>query len=565
MATIGETRVRTGTVCAAFQGTAARHADGVALRTRGGAQERTWAQYARDVREAAAALHALGLRRGDTMACWLTNRPEFHVADAAAMHLGAASFSVYATCTAEQAEHVIGDAGARVLVTEAAFLDRALEVRRAGRTQLDHIVCVSGDSPSALGWDEVVAAGSPDFDLDAAWQAIEPDDLCTLIYTPGTTGPPKGVQLTHANVVAQAGALQERLRLPEATRAVSFLPMAHIAERMCTHYLPMVCGWQVTCCPDPAGVAGHLPDVRPGFFFSPPRLWEKLRGAVLSGADAPVRAELEAALERVHAGDGPQDGPAQQAIRSQLGLDQLEVAVVGAAPCPPDVIAFHHALGIPLTELYGMSETTGVATVAPPGEMRIGTVGPPLDVCDVRLSDEGEVLMRGPVVMAGYRNVDSPFDDEGWLRSGDVGVFDDDGHLRIVDRIKELIINAAGRTMSPANIEATVKSSSELIGQVCVIGDARPFNVALIVLDPDVRRAFAAAHGEHAIGGAVAEAVATANERLARVEQVKRHVVLDTEWLPGGDELTPTMKPRRKPIAEKYTAEIEALYAPAPD
>ncbi|HYF26000.1 MAG TPA: AMP-binding protein [Baekduia sp.] len=560
MATLGETRTRTA--CARFQDTARRHANAVALRTRDGAVELTWADYAQRVRDAAAALHALGLRRGDTMACWLTNRPEFHIADTGAMHLGVASFSVYSTFTAQQAEHIIGDAGARVLVTEPAFLEKALEVRNSGKTKLDHVVCLTGDSPHALGWDEVLAGTDDSFDFERTWNAVEPDDLCTLIYTSGTTGPPKGVQLTHANVDAQCAALRERLRFPEGARAISWLPMAHIAERMCTHYFPMQQGWQVTCCPNPAEIASYLPEVRPGFFFSPPRLWEKLRSAVLAQADDDVRELLEDGVRRVLAGEGLQDGPVQRAIRAKLGLDQVDVAIVGAAPCPPEVIAFWHALGLRLGELYGMSETTGVATVAPPDAIKIGSVGPPIEQCEVKLSPEGEVLMRGPVVMKGYRNKDEqPFDEEGWLHSGDVGVFDEDGYLKIVDRIKELIINAAGKNMSPANIEAQIKEASPLIGQVCVVGDKRPFNVALVVLDPDARKAFCAKHGEEALEGAVAEAMGDANEKLARVEQVKRWTVLDTEWVPDSDELTPTMKLKRKPIAEKYADEIEALYA----
>jgi long-subunit acyl-CoA synthetase (AMP-forming) len=539
--------IDTATVCAQFQAQARTRPEEVALRTRGGHLELTWREYAAHVRATGAGLAALGLRRGDTLACWLMNRPEFHVADTAAMHLGAVSFSIYQTFTVEQAEHVIGDAGARILVTEPTFLPKALAVRAGGRTALEHIVVVEGDAPEALGWDELVALGDPLFDLDAAWQAVRPDDLVTLIYTSGSSGPPKGVQLTHANVVAQTMALRERLGLPDGVRAVSFLPMAHIAERMCTQYFPMFMGWQVTCCPNPAEIAAYLPEVQPGFFFSPPRMWEKLRAACEAG----------------------------RSVR-QLGLDQAEVAIVGAAPCPPEVIEFWRELGVPLGELYGMSETTGVATVAAPDAVKVGTVGPPIDGCEVRLGDDGEVLMRGPVVMTGYRNLPDKtaeaIDADGWLHSGDVGAFDEDGYLRIVDRIKELIINAAGKNMSPANIEAAIKTASPLIGQACVIGDARPFNVALITLEPDAVAAWAAERGlagrtlaelsgDPALRAAVTDGVARANERLARVEQIKRHALLDVEWLPGGEELTPTMKLKRKPIAARYAAEIEALYA----
>ena len=483
-------------------------------------------------------IDGIGLRRGDTVAMWLSNRPEFHVADAATMRLGAAPFSVYSTFTVEQAEHVVGDAGSRVLVTEPAYLERALAVRDGGRTALELIVLVEGADTNALTWEELLAAAPADFDVAEAAAAVSPDDLATLIYTSGTTGPPKGVELTHGNVLAQCAALGEALGLASQRRAISWLPMAHIAERLCTHYIPMHLGWSVTCLEDPRAVGELLPQVRPQFFFSPPRLWEKLRAATI--------AKL---------GDDPDGATALPA----LGLDEVRIAVTGAAPCPAEVIEFWHGLGVPLCEVYGMSETTGVATVNAPGAVGAGTVGRPLPGVEVALSDEGEVLMRGPVVMRGYRNrpeaTGEAIDVDGWLHSGDVGVFDEDGYLRIVDRIKELIINAAGKNMSPANIEATVKSAGAVIGCVCAIGDARPYNVALITLDPE---AAAEVDDPHA---AVAAQIDGANQKLARVEQIRRFVVLEADWVPGGDELTPTMKLKRKPIAAKYAAEIEALYA----
>ncbi len=275
--------------------------------------------------------------------------------------------------------------------------------------------------------------------------------------------------------------------------------------------------------------------------------------------------------------ENPSDVERQAAeIRRQLGLDQLQVAVVGAAPCPVDVIEFFHTIGIPLGEVYGMSETTGVHTFNPPGAIRIGTAGTLLPGCELKLSDEGEVLMRGPNIMAGYRNLPektaATIDADGWLHSGDVGEIDSAGYLRIVDRIKELIINAAGKNMSPANIEATLKSGSPLIGAVCAVGDGRPYNVALVTLDPDAAGAFAEANGignrspqelatNEAVRAEVARGIDEANQQLARVEQIKRFTILPDEWQPGGDELTPTMKLKRRPIGEKYAAEIQALYA----
>ena len=314
--------------------------------------------------------------------------------------------------------------------------------------------------------------------------------------------------------------------------------MAHIAERLCTHYIPMRLGWDVTCLGDPRAIGELLPQVRPQFFFSPPRLWEKLRAATI-----------------VKLGDNP-DGPTALAA---LGLDEVDIALTGAAPCPAEVIEFWHGLGLPLCEVYGMSETTGVATVNAPGAVRIGTGGRPLPGVEVALSDAGEVLMRGPVVMRGYRNrpeaTTEALDADGWMHSGDIGVFDEDGYLRIVDRIKELIISAAGKNMSPANIEATVKSAGAVIGCVCAIGDGRPYNVALVTLDPEAVARVDDPQAE------VEAQIARANEKLARVERIRRFAVLPDDWVPGGDELTPTMKLKRKPIAAKYAAEIETLYA----
>ena len=544
------------TVGQAFQATASAFAGAPALRTSDGAVAIDWDGYAQRVREVAAGLAGLGLQRGDTVACWLSNRPEFHIADAAAMHLGAASFSVYPTYTAEQGEHVIGDAGARILITEPQFLEQALAVRDAGRTAVGPVV-VLDDSADAgtLEWAELPGCAEPGFDFEARAAAVQPDDLLTLIYTSGTTGPPKGVQITHRNVMALLASLSDRLGLPDGIRAISWLPMAHVAERLCTHYFPIVHGWSVTTCPNPKAIASLISEVRPEFFFSPPRLWEKLRAGVLAAS-----------------GDVPEGDAAAAALRA-IGFDAVRVAIVGAAPCPPEVVRFWHALGVRLCEVYGMSETTGVATVNPPDAVRIGTVGPPLPNVEVRLGEADEVLVRGANVMRGYRNLPEKtaeaLDAEGWLHTGDVGAFDDAGYLKIVDRIKEIIISAAGKNMSPANIEAELKTSGRLIGQACCIGDARPYNVALITLDPDAAAAFAAGHGiapeaaatHDVVRAEVAAEVEAANTRLARVEQVRKFAILPEDWVPDGDELTPTMKLKRGAITAKYTREIEAMYA----
>jgi long-chain acyl-CoA synthetase len=252
-------------------------------------------------------------------------------------------------------------------------------------------------------------------------------------------------------------------------------------------------------------------------------------------------------------------------IRARLGLDQVESVNVGAAPTPPEVIEFFHALGIPLAELWGMSETSGYGACNPPDRIKIGTIGPPAPGAEIKLAEDGEVLIRGSFVMTGYRNqpekTREALDDDGWLHTGDIGEFDEDGYLKLVDRKKELIISAGGKNMSPANIEAKLKASSPVIGQAIAIGDGKPYNVALVTPDPDVAPAFEQQHGRDALLAEVKRGIEAANEKLARVEQIKKFKLLDEDWQPGGDELTPTMKLKRKPIHEKYASEIEELYA----
>ena len=576
----------------AFQLTAAEHPDRMALRLKDDAFTMTWGEYSDKVRDVAAGLAGLGLDRGGTLALMLTNRPEFHFFDAAALHLGATPFSIYNTYAGEQIQFQVEDAGARILVTEKAFLDRVRPV--AG---IEHLVVVDADDlDEALTVADVEATGDPEFDFEAAWRAVEPDDILTLIYTSGTTGPPKGVQLTHRNQITAVQGFDDVIAFPDDGRVISWLPMAHIAERACSHYLPMMLGFTTTCCPNPREVVAYLSEVRPTWFFAVPRIYEKLKAAMEAGIAAEqdeakrqaTQWALEVGLRKLRLEQAGEEVPEELAqeyakadelvlstIRDRLGLDQIESINVGAAPTPREVIEFFHAIGISLAELWGMSETTGYGACNPPDRIKIGTVGPPAPGAEIKLADDGEVLMRGPMVTPGYRNqpekTREAFDEEGWLHTGDVGELDEDGYLKIVDRKKELIINAGGKNMSPANIEAKVKAASPLIGQVVAIGDMRPYNVALITLDPDVAPGFAAQHGIDAAPEVLAEhpavleeiqrGVDAANAHLGRVEQIKRFKVLPTDWQPGGEELTPTMKLRRKPIHDKYTEEIEALYA----
>jgi len=585
------------TVAEAFQLTAEDHADKPAIRTKGDEFSTTWAEYAQQVRQLAGGLAALGIGRGDTVAIMLTNRPEFHPVDSAAMHLGATPFSIYNTYTPDQITFLVNDAATRVLVTEQAFLDTVLKAK-SGADALAHVVVIDGEPPEGgMTLDELIAKADDSFDFEAAWKAVEPDDILTLIYTSGTTGDPKGVQLTHKNLLTAVKGYHGIIEFPQEGSVVSWLPMAHIAERACSHYIPILLGFTTTCCPDPRQVVAYLPEVRPTWFFAVPRIWEKLKAAIEAGIEAEqdeekkagMKKALEVGLKKVELIQSGQKVPEEleqqwqkldelvySKIRSNLGLDRVESLNVGAAPTPPEVIAFYHAIGLPLAELWGMSETTGYGTCNRPDNIKIGTVGPPSPGAEIKLAEDGEILIKGPFIMPGYRNNEEKtretIDEDGWLHTGDVGEFDEDGFLKIVDRKKELIISAAGKNMSPANIESKLKAAGPLIGQAIAIGDSKPFNVALLTLDPDSAPAFAQAQGiedtsieslasNDKILEAIQQEVDAANEQMARVEQIKKWTLLPVEWQPGGEELTPTMKLKRKPIAQKYGDEIEQLYA----
>ncbi len=532
----------------------------------------------------------------------LTNRPEFHVLDTAVMHLGATPFSIYNTSSPDQIAYLVGDAGNRVMVVEQAFADRLNHgLREAGADDMRLIVLDDEDpGAGAIGFAQLESLTSGEgFEFERLWRAVEPADVLTLIYTSGTTGPPKGVQLTHANELAQSRGLAATGELGDGGgMVVSYLPLAHIADRGLTHYAQMIWGDTITTCPDPTQVFAHVADAKPTRFGGVPRVWEKLKAALEAGVAADpddakrtvTRNAIELGMRAVRLKQAGGQLPAElieavekadelvfSPMRTRLGFGRCESYVIGAAPAPLDVFEFFAALGIEICEVWGMSELANVATLVPRDGVRFGTVGRPIGGLEIRIAPDGEVLARGATVMAGYRNkpemTAETIDADGWLHTGDIGELDDDGYLTIVDRKKELIINAAGKNMSPANIEQQLKQGSPLIGQAIAIGDRRPYNVALLVLDPDASAAFAKQHGltdpspeamagEQAVLQEVGAGVDRANAHLSRVEQIKRFALLDCDWPPAGDELTPTMKLKRKPIAEKYAAQIEALYAP---
>jgi long-chain acyl-CoA synthetase len=589
------------TVGTRFLRTVTDHPDQVAIRWKddgGSWGEWTYATYGEQAARIAGGLRGLGLERGQRIVLMMRNIPEFHAVDIAAVLCGATSISIYNSSSPDQVQYLAEHCEATIAVVEdISFLERFLKIRDE-LPNLKHIVVLH--DPEGQAGDDVIPfsqlTSADPVDLAEASKVAQPDDLCTVIYTSGTTGPPKGVMLTHYNIVFTAEAYLKLLEFdPLGKRAVSYLPMAHIAERMSTHYLALAGGLEVTTCPETAQLAAYLAEVHPNTVFGVPRVWEKIHSGVnaalasqgvLDKFNEGVEAAKPIALKQAELGKNGKlpddlqqtwdflDEAAFKAVREQIGLDQLEIAVTGAAPITPELLEWFRAIGIPMSEIYGMSESCGPMTWEP-YRVKVGTVGRAFPGCEVKLLDDGEVVCRGGNVFVGYLKDDEKtaetLDADGWLHSGDIGEVDDEGFFRIVDRKKELIITGGGKNISPANIESALKSFP-LIGQAAVIGDNKPFISALIVLDPEVAPAWAKSQGitfdsiadlatDDTVHAEIERSVNEANQRFSRVEQVKKFTILQDEWMPDSEELTPTMKLKRRGINQKYASEIEALYA----
>lgn len=589
------------TVPRRFADTVAAFGDRVALRGKapeGEWREWTWQEYADHACRVAAGLARLGVGRGDRVALMVRNRPEFHIADVATLLLGATPFSIYNSSSPDQVQYLVSHAEAKVAIVEnAEFLERFLKVRTE-LPALQQIVVVDGATEGdALPWESLL--GEDKVDLAEATRIATPGDLATLIYTSGTTGPPKGVMISHYNVVWTAESILRAFETDrsdlEGMRIVSYLPMAHIAERMTGHYLGITSAYEVSSCPDPTQIATYFREAKPHIAFGVPRVWEKIHAGVQAALDAdpdkktkfgeavaaakPIVAKQTLEGAAALSDEDRQmieflDAVAFSTVRGLLGLDEMRFAISGAAPIQVELVEWYRTIGVPLSEIYGMSENTGPLTWEPL-RVKPGYVGRPLPGVEVALAEDGEVIARGGNVFLGYLNdpekTREALDDDGWLHTGDIGEFDDEAYLRIVDRKKELIITAGGKNVSPANIEAALKSFP-LIGQAAVIGDKRPFIAALLVLDPDAAPSWAKARGlespslaelaEHPdLVSEVERCVQEANARFSQVEQVKRFKILAQEWLPDSEELTPTMKLKRRGVNSKYAEEIEALYS----
>jgi long-chain acyl-CoA synthetase len=587
----------------------ANHGDAPALSWKEGDawHSLTWSQYREQVAELAMALAALGFKHGDFAAIMMRNRPEHLIADLGIVHAGGRPVSLYNTLAPDQIAYIAGHCEAKVAIVEdRGFMERWEKVKPE-LPNLELVILLEAaedftDRDWIVSWDEAIGRGraalsSARSAFEETWREVKPDEPATLIYTSGTTGSPKGVVLTHYNIlwtVASAGALVKGW--PPGGKAVSYLPLAHGAERTIAHYLAMWVAGSVYFCPEVREVFEYVPEVRPYAFLGVPRVWEKLQAGIMAKlASEPNERKRRIALAAIETGRraveleskgepvplslrlkrAVMDRLVLSKVRHGIGLDRCEVAISGAAPITVDTLQFFAGIGLPITEVYGMTECTAPSIANRPGEAKIGTVGRPMAGVEIKLLDDGELLMRGGHVSPGYykdpEKTAETFDEDGWLHSGDIATIDEDGFVSIVDRKKELIITAGGKNVSPSNLEGLLKLHP-LISQTCVVGDRKPFIAALVVLDAETAPGWAKENGfdfesleefsaDERVVAEIQRAVDAANDQVSRVEAIKRFTILPTEWTPDSEELTPTLKLKRRIIHDKYAQEIDDLYA----
>jgi long-subunit acyl-CoA synthetase (AMP-forming) len=585
------------TVLGVFEATAARQPDRPAMRTRSGGEWRTtvWTQYREEVRRAARGLIARGVQPGEGVAILGYNRPEWFVANVAAIAAGARPAGIYTTSTAEQCRYIVSHAEVAVAVVENREGLAKLAASGDQLSRLKAIVLMEGaaQDPRAIAWEAFLASGDgvAEAELDRRIAPQRTDDVCTLIYTSGTTGPPKAVMLTHRNITFISARMEEFIGVQPTDRLISYLPLSHVAEQIVSHHLSMRTGACVHFAESLERLGDDLREVRPHLFLGVPRVWEKVQAAMqAAGAQAsPLRRRIAAWARRVglEGGYATQQGRPRpwswgladrlvfSKVRERLGLDQLRMAVVSAAPIAVETLDYFLSLGIPIMEVYGMSECCGPTTMSLPARYRTGRAGCAVPGTEVELAEDGEVLIRGPHVFKGYYKDEAAtseaLDTDGWIHSGDIGEIDSDGFLRITDRKKELIITSGGKNVAPQLLEGKLRQIPA-VSQAVAIGDRRAYVVALLTLDPARVAAEAEKAGSPARTSEEAAAcpvfkahldrqVEVVNSGLARFETVKKVLLLPSELTIDGGELTPTLKLKRRVIHEKYRREIESLYA----
>jgi long-chain acyl-CoA synthetase len=592
------------TVVDVFRATAGTQAGQPALRHRDGKAWHTitWAAYERAVAEVALGLRS-SLEPGDRVAILSSNRPEWHIADMAVLSAGMVSTPVYPTSSSSQIAHILADSGARACVVENSQQLAKVLLRRHELPALERVILfddVDGvDDAFVLHLGELRAAGAAELEREpAAFRAmaeqVEPSELATLVYTSGTTGPPKGVMITHANIMSMLRSLTSFIDLRPTDRFLSFLPLSHITERSVSHFGQIACGGSTWFARSLGTVPDDLKACQPTLFFAVPRVWEKFHDAIIEkagAAPAPLASLMDHYLHLAETrGDGrgtwsstgdhlayeTLDRTIGVLLRRQLGLGHARILASGAAPVHPELLRWFHGIGLPINEGYGQTEVSLCTSLNPLDDIRIGTVGRPIPGVEVRIAEDGEILVRGPGVCAGYWHHPEAtaelIDEEGWLHSGDLGSVDADGYLRVSGRKKDLIINAYGKNISPSELETALRHEP-LISQAVVVGDSRPFLTALLSLDPDAAAEWAAHEGrsltvealveDPGLHEAIGAAVDRVNDAHSHVEGIRAWRLLPHDLSVSGRELTPTLKVRREQVIGEFPDLVEEMYAEA--
>lgn len=548
------------------------------------------------MRQVARALVADGFEPGDKVAVLGFNRPEWTLSAVGAMAAGGAGVGVYTTSSPDQVGYVLHHSRARVVVVENARQLAKLEKVRDALPHLRQIVLMEGEpTGEALAWDAFLERGAAVLGsvVDRRVQALDSDDLATLIYTSGTTGEPKAVMLSHGNILETVKMIVPIFGLSADDVGLSYLPLAHIAEQMMTIHMPTWTGCSIHYVESPEKILENLREVRPTVFFGVPRVWERFAQGVemkLAQIAGPGRKILDRArranrevLACEHRGESPGFVLAAERrlgeklvtgkILAAIGFDRLRLAVSGAAPIAKELLELWSGLGIGIYEVWGLSETSGPATWNRPGQTKLGTVGPSLPGVEVKLAEDGEILLKGPNIFRGY--LDNPeanaeaFGDDGFFKTGDIGTFDDDGYLLITGRKKNLLITSGGKNIAPEGVEKIIKHELEAIAEAVVVGDGRRFVAALLSLDPAAAMAFAHKHGldpetlheTPELLEWMEAGMKRVNARLSRVESVRAFRVLPRPLSVEEGELTPTLKVRRDVVEAHWAKLIEEIYA----
>jgi long-chain acyl-CoA synthetase len=564
----------------------------------------SWKDYVAEVRTAARALITLGIGRKHgngssetSCACILGfNRPEWTVFDIGAMAAGAVPAGIYTTCSPPEVAYIVGHTEATIILVEDVDQWKKIKEERDNLPKLKHVVLMKGagkvDDDMVMTWDEFIAKAddTDDDTLQEYIDTLKSDQLATLIYTSGTTGPPKGVMLSHENLAWTAQAAVDMIGSTQDDCVVSYLPLSHIAEQMFSIHAPATAGTQVYFAESIQKVADNFKEVQPTILFAVPRIWEKFYAGVTEKMSAAtgLKAKMvgwardtgEQVSDLKNRGLEPTgwlamkfnffDGKVYSKLKDALGLGRARICVSGAAPISAEILTFFSGLDIMIREVYGQSEDTGPTSFNLPGKTKIGTVGPPIPGCEVKIAKDGEILVKGPNVFLGYFKDQGATDEtliDGWLYSGDLGKIDSDGYLHITGRKKDLIITAGGKNIAPKNIESSLKNLN-LVGEAVVIGDRRKYLTALISVDADKGPEFAKKHDLDAdklydspkVRSLIQDHVDLVNKELARVEQIKKFVVVKRAFSIEGGELTPTLKVKRNKVNEHYADDIESMY-----